>query len=339
MQLNVLYGCDDNYAPYTGISLLSLFENNKDIEEITIYLAAMNFSEVNLSKFRRLAEQYGRKLVILDTERAQEYMKTYQCKGWNGSLATWLRFFVLEQIPEDVNRLLWIDSDTIVNGSLRDLIEIPLEGYPVAAVCDSVCYWERFRLGIAKSEPYFNAGVILFNLPVWQGNDVLGKMMEHLEKYVQYYKANDQDLLNDFFKGQILKLPMRYNLQGFQLGYPIRTYFSVYHWDESAYYTQDEAQSAVAQPCIIHFFRFLGDYPWQQGKNYHPVRERYLRWQARSPWKEHPGAPKRTDAVFKVEKFLYRLLPKKCFLHLFAWFTNRKVPKVPVDIRARENIK
>lgn len=225
MQLNVLYGCDDNYAPYTGVSLLSLFENNKDIEEITIYLAAMNFSEVNLSKFRRLAEQYGRKLVVQDTERAQEYMKTYQCKGWNGSLATWLRFFVLEQIPEDVNRLLWIDSDTIVNGSLRDLIEIPLEGYPVAAVCDSVCYWERFRLGIAKSEPYFNAGVILFNLPVWQGNDVLGKMMEHLEKYVQYYKANDQDLLNDFFKGQILKLPMRYNLQGFQLGYPIRTYF------------------------------------------------------------------------------------------------------------------
>ena len=249
MQLNVLYGCDDNYAPYTGVSLLSLFENNKDIEEITIYLAAMNFSEVNLSKFRRLAEQYGRKLVVLDTERAQEYMKTYQCKGWNGSLATWLRFFVLEQIPEDVNRLLWIDSDTIVNGSLRDLIEIPLEGYPVAAVCDSVCYWERFRLGIAKSEPYFNAGVILFNLPVWQGNDVLGKMMEHLEKYVQYYKANDQDLLNDFFKGQILKLPMRYNLQGFQLGYPIRTYFSVYHWDESAYYTQDEAQSAV---CLLY---------------------------------------------------------------------------------------
>ena len=46
MQLNVLYGCDDNYAPYTGVSLLSLFENNKDIEEITIYLAAMNFSEV-----------------------------------------------------------------------------------------------------------------------------------------------------------------------------------------------------------------------------------------------------------------------------------------------------
>ena len=49
MQLNVLYGCDDNYAPYTGVSLLSLFENNKDIEEITIYLASMNFSEVNLS--------------------------------------------------------------------------------------------------------------------------------------------------------------------------------------------------------------------------------------------------------------------------------------------------
>ena len=32
MNLSVLYGCDDNYAPYTGISMTSLFENNKDIE-------------------------------------------------------------------------------------------------------------------------------------------------------------------------------------------------------------------------------------------------------------------------------------------------------------------
>ena len=41
MKINVLYGCDDNYAPYTGISMTSLFENNQS-EEIVVYLAAMN---------------------------------------------------------------------------------------------------------------------------------------------------------------------------------------------------------------------------------------------------------------------------------------------------------
>ena len=31
-ELNVLYQFDDNYAPYAGISMLSLFENNRDID-------------------------------------------------------------------------------------------------------------------------------------------------------------------------------------------------------------------------------------------------------------------------------------------------------------------
>ena len=59
MKLNILYGCDDNYAPYTGISMTSLFENNRDIEEITVYFAAMDCSRENLDKFRLFHRKCG----------------------------------------------------------------------------------------------------------------------------------------------------------------------------------------------------------------------------------------------------------------------------------------
>ena len=58
-ELNILYGCDETYAPYTGVSMTSLFENNRDVEEITVYLAAMGFSQESLGRFALLAEEYG----------------------------------------------------------------------------------------------------------------------------------------------------------------------------------------------------------------------------------------------------------------------------------------
>lgn len=36
--LNILYQSNDNYAPITGVSMTSLFENNKKLDEINIYL-------------------------------------------------------------------------------------------------------------------------------------------------------------------------------------------------------------------------------------------------------------------------------------------------------------
>ena len=336
MKLDILYGCDNNYAPYTGVSMLSLFENNKEIEEITIYLAAMELSTENLEKFSALTKKYNRKLVVLDTKKAQRQMEAYHCKGWNGSIAIWLRFFVLDQISDDVEKLLWIDSDTIIMRSLRELTELQMGDSPVAAVCDSVCYWERFRLGITEEEPYFNSGVILFNLPYWRENEILDKMMKQLQANVERYTVPDQDLMNDYFRGKILRLPQIYNVQGFQIAYSVKDYFSVYHWKENAYYTPEQVEAALRKPRIIHFFRFLGDYPWQQGNNYHPVRPLYLEWQTKSPWKDHMGAPARTDRVFEVEKILYKVLPKRAFLHIFAWVTNRKLPRRPVEIHKRE---
>ena len=49
MKLTVLYGSDDNYAPYTGISMTSLFENNRDLEDITV--ACSNEDEYDESPF------------------------------------------------------------------------------------------------------------------------------------------------------------------------------------------------------------------------------------------------------------------------------------------------
>ena len=51
--MNVLYTCDDNYVWLMGISTISLFENNKTIEDLQVYLLGDNISQENKDKLKK----------------------------------------------------------------------------------------------------------------------------------------------------------------------------------------------------------------------------------------------------------------------------------------------
>ena len=48
--MNVMYASDDNYAWLMGISMISLFENNKESTEINVYLFSDGLTEGNKEK-------------------------------------------------------------------------------------------------------------------------------------------------------------------------------------------------------------------------------------------------------------------------------------------------
>lgn len=329
--LRLLYACDDNYAPYAGVSMTSLFENNRDAEAVTVYFAASDISRENREKFERLAWLYRREICFLDVRAAMRRIEERRLGAWNSSLATWLRFFVLDQIPPDARRLIWLDSDTLVLDSLQPLQDMPLNGCPLAAACDSMCYRARYELGFSEEEPYFNAGVLVFDLEAWRAQDIGTRMAAYLEKNAALYARNDQDLLNDCLRGRIARLHPRYNCQGTLMAYRVEDYLSVYRWAPGAYYDAETLRQSLDQPAVIHFFRFLGDYPWQAGRNEHPAKALYEAVKARSLWRDQPPAPARREALFRVEKALFRLLPRRLFLRLFCRIHNAHSPKKPVS--------
>lgn len=53
--MNVMYTCDDNYVWLMGISTISLFENNKTIEDLQVYLwgtISVKRTRINLKNWR-----------------------------------------------------------------------------------------------------------------------------------------------------------------------------------------------------------------------------------------------------------------------------------------------
>lgn len=69
MRLNVLYQFNEKYTPYAGISMVSLMENNKIIDEITIYVMGENLTPHSQEKLTRQVQQYGYQIHFIDTEK------------------------------------------------------------------------------------------------------------------------------------------------------------------------------------------------------------------------------------------------------------------------------
>lgn len=315
-KLNVLYQFDNNYAPFAGVSITTLFKNNQNIDELTVFLAAKDIAEEHREKFAELCRQYGRELIYLNVDHIYQQLEAMGANGWNGSLATWMKMFVVDNIPDTVDQLLYIDSDTLIDDSLEELAALDLKDYPVAAAIDSISRKASERLNLGKC-PYYNAGLIYFNLKYWRAHQVQTNMIEHLKKNVQNYPVNDQDLLNDYFKGKILRLPPKFNFQGVHFFYRDDAYFPIYKWEPGMYYTPAEIAEARKKPAIIHFFRFCGEYPWQPG-NMHGCKSLYEAALEKSLWKGFCYPKKPLKLVFRIERILYRILPQKLFLWIFT---------------------
>ncbi|MBR5361600.1 MAG: hypothetical protein IK123_11990, partial [Lachnospiraceae bacterium] len=137
-EINVLYPFDNNYAPFAGISMTSLLENNRDAGCIRIYVLGFDLSDDNIERLRATAGKYNREIIFIDPKPVEEFIKTLDMPSYRGAVVAVARLLVTRFIPDTVRRLLYLDSDTVITGNLGGLIDADLGGKPVGMVCDSV---------------------------------------------------------------------------------------------------------------------------------------------------------------------------------------------------------
>ena len=119
-------------------------------------------------------------------------------------------------LPEDMERILYLDVDLVVINSLRELYEMDFEGnYYIACshVKEILTKVNQVRLGVEEDVPYINTGVMLMNLPLLRENLTLEQISETAERKMRTFLLPDQDLLT-LMHGEHIKLvdTMRYNL-------------------------------------------------------------------------------------------------------------------------------
>lgn len=63
--MDILYSSSDSYAFLTGISILSLLENNKGCDFIHIYIMDNHISDINRKKLIKVVKDYQRDIFFV----------------------------------------------------------------------------------------------------------------------------------------------------------------------------------------------------------------------------------------------------------------------------------
>lgn len=159
------------------------------------------------------------------------------------------RILIPDLIHEE--RILYLDSDIVVNADLSELFTMDLGDHPIAAIPDLLY------------ENNFNSGVLLFNIPVLKKDpDIVHKMLEF--GLTSDLTEGDQSVLNHFFSDKYYHLPLKYNLA---TGYDFLCYY--YPGFDHNYFEKTNIQGS-----IIHYTS-----PYKPWKQFSTGRYRDLWWQ------------------------------------------------------------
>lgn len=186
----------------------------------------------------------------------------------------WYRVFLPELLPE-VDRVLYLDCDTIIRRNLSELWMTDLRGMPLGAVVNPLYPFMDCRfldeLGV-RAESYFNSGVLLFDLQKWRASELTEHLLVRAREQGRQ-EWPDQNALNVVLRDFWLPLPPAWNAQNTLFDLPM--YMLAY--DEAA------IVEARANPAIIHF---IGPYkPWHF-RCKHKFRHLYWEHLANTPWRD-----------------------------------------------------
>ncbi|MBE9187488.1 glycosyl transferase family 8 [Microcoleus sp. LEGE 07076] len=102
-------------------------------------------------------------------------------------------------------RLIWLDSDTIVLGSLEPLWNLDLGTMPVAA---SANVWGNPNNSQDRN-PYFNTGVLVYNMKLWEQEQLSEKLLQNADSNL--WGDHDQGALNSVLAGRWKQLDRIWN--------------------------------------------------------------------------------------------------------------------------------
>lgn len=217
----IVLSSDYNYRDKIETTIKSILDhtNNVNIHVINSDIPHEWFVNVN-----QYTNQIG--VSVIDEKIDPGQLNDIKPSDDRISRITYGKFLIPKLI--DADKVLYLDSDVVVENNLKSLFDTALGDNMLAAVCDY------------RAPEQFNPGVMLINNKKWREENISDKILEISRKAE---KAYDQDIVNDLFKDKVMELDPAYN---YQIGYENMGYWV--HRGPIEAYLDD-----VAKPKIIHY--------------------------------------------------------------------------------------
>lgn len=245
--------CPDNhFTPYCCVLLASILLNNS---AVTFHIISSDLTDENKEKIKKSVNDSSSSTIFydvpMDTSQLPVSEHAYVSK------ATYNRLFVTSLLPEELHKVLYLDCDMIVTGSILPLWETNIETFSAGAVPDINNADIRIynRLDYPLSECYFNAGMLLINLDWFRKNNVCNAALSFVINNPEKCPMHDQDALNHVLHGTWKALSASFNTMIYMFRIPLDENLCEKKLFSNLY---DEVQA----PVIIHYAGSIK--PWMK---------------------------------------------------------------------------
>lgn len=270
--LHVSCAADGGYAKHTAAMLHSVLTQSDALDVQVHFLHGPAFPARVRRRLEQMVEAAGASIdfLAMADDRVAGLATFDQI-----TKEMWYRIYLPELLPE-VERVLYLDGDTLALDSLRPLWETELGSHLVGAVTNVLMPWPEAQgrpaeLGLPGPEAYFNSGVLLLNLSQMRADAITDELLDFARSNDLVYP--DQDALNAVMASRRLVLHPRWNCMNATLT----------HSSSQGVFDPDELEAARRRPGIRHFEGGGLNKPWHRACHFE-FRERYFEHRRETPW-------------------------------------------------------
>lgn len=308
MKIHFALSSDENYLPFLGTALSSLLENNKEFKKITIHILSNSISTENQTRLKTFVNSYKRDCIIYDMSNIEELLGGLKVETI--AISSYSRLFLTEILPKEVDKIIYLDCDSLIVSSYKKLWELDIEDYLVAGVEDIVPLNFKTSLNLEKDTRFINAGMMLMNIKKLREENWMLKIRDFIKGFSEEIPHHDQGVVNALFHDKILILDPKYNcMTPFFL---MSSNELVKLYDLNDYYNDIELAEAIDNPVFVHLTPSFLKRPWVKGSR-HPMVEKYLFYLSKTPWSDFKLQEDKRKLKIKFVAFLFRVLPFKLF--------------------------
>lgn len=253
----IAMAADNNYVYPTLVAMTSILENaNPDTKYDFHFMVPGEFTDENKKIIKSLESKYKRcSINIIDMGDAFKSAKSDS----RITTPTYYRLYLSSLLP-NIDKIIWLDGDTITFGDLTEMINLDMENYYFRGFLDNNINGTS-SFGI-NSDNFICAGVMLINLQALRDNNMQESFSKFIEENNDRLIQHDQTVINVLCYNKIGVLPPKFGIWNY--GNKNSAISHLRRLKERFRYNEMEFMEAYKAPVIVHYVRRK---PWSQKGN------------------------------------------------------------------------